>query len=142
MRTKTLIIVTLLALIASTAHGATIHVDAANCPGPGSGSVRDPYCSIQTAIDNAVDTDEIVVAPGTYFETINFIGKAVWLHSAGGPEVTAISANGPQGDDSAVTCASGEQADTILEGFTLTDGTGTLWDGGLRLDPNPDPRRG
>ncbi len=31
----------------------------------GSGTARDPYCFIQTAIDNAVDTAEIVVAPGT-----------------------------------------------------------------------------
>ncbi len=51
-------------LAVSTAQAATIHVDVANCPGPGNGSEADPYCSIQTAIDNAVDTDEIVVAPG------------------------------------------------------------------------------
>ncbi len=67
-------------LMGSTASRATvIFVDVANCPGPGDGSELDPYCSIQTAIDNAVDTDEIVVAPGTYFETINFIGKSITL---------------------------------------------------------------
>ncbi len=44
----------------STAHADMIFVDAGNCPGPGSGTLVDPYCSIQTAIDNAVDTDEIV----------------------------------------------------------------------------------
>jgi len=54
---KLLAAVTVLAV--STAQAATIHVDVANCPGPGSGSVGDPYCSIQTAIDNAVDTDEV-----------------------------------------------------------------------------------
>ena len=81
-------------LAASTAQAATIHVDAANCPGPGDGSVGDPYCSIQTAIDNAVDTDEIVVAPGTYFETINFLGKAITLSSSGGAAVTTIDGTG------------------------------------------------
>ncbi len=66
-------------LAVSTAQADTIFVDAANCPGPGSGSERDPYCSLQTAIDNAVDTDEIVVAPGTYFETTNFLDLlAAW----------------------------------------------------------------
>ncbi len=67
-------------LMGSTASPpAVIFVDDDNCPGPGDGSIGNPYCSIQTAIDNAVDTDEIVVAPGTYFETINFIGKAITL---------------------------------------------------------------
>ncbi len=33
-------------LAVSTAQAATIHVDAGNCPGPGDGSVGDPYCSI------------------------------------------------------------------------------------------------
>ncbi len=68
------LICALTVLAVSTAQSATIFVDAANCPGPGDGSVGDPYCSIQTAIDNAVDTDEIVVAPGTYFETIITVG--------------------------------------------------------------------
>ena len=59
-------------------------VSAWACPGsgPGSGSVGDPYCSIQIAIDNALDMDEIVVAPGTYFETIDFLGNAVTLWSS------------------------------------------------------------
>ncbi len=53
---KLLAAVTVLAV--STAQADTIYVDA-SCPG-GDGSELDPYCSIQTAIDNAVDTDEIV----------------------------------------------------------------------------------
>ena len=61
---KLICAVTVLAV--STAQAATIHVDADNCPGPGSGAEGDPYCSIQTAIDDAADTDEIIVADGTY----------------------------------------------------------------------------
>ncbi len=76
----------------SSANADLIFVDDDNCPGPGSGMEGDPYCSIQTAIDAAVDTDEIVVAPGTYFETINFLGKAVNLRSSGGPGATIIDA--------------------------------------------------
>ncbi|MHC4765614.1 MAG: hypothetical protein ACYTF2_10945 [Planctomycetota bacterium] len=111
--------------LALAARGAVIYVDDDNCPGPGSGTEGDPYCSIQTAIDNAVDADEIVVAPGTYYETIDFLGKAIWLRSADGAENTIIDA---QGAGSTVTCASGEGADTTLEGFTITGGTGTLVD--------------
>ncbi len=60
--TRYLALVSVLTFTAA-AHGATIYVDADNCPGPGDGSVGNPYCSIQTAIDNAVDTDEILPRP-------------------------------------------------------------------------------
>jgi hypothetical protein len=111
------------AALAWTVPAAVIYVDDDNCPGPGSGTEGDPYCSIQTAIDSAVDADEIIVAPGTYYETIDLLGKAVWLRSAEGAESTVIDA---QGAGSTVTCAGGEGADTTLEGFTVTGGTGTL----------------
>ena len=58
-------------LAVSPVQAATIHVDAAGCPSPGSGTVGDPYCSIQTAIDSAVDTDEIIVAQGTYLSPVS-----------------------------------------------------------------------
>ncbi|MHC4590861.1 MAG: choice-of-anchor Q domain-containing protein, partial [Planctomycetota bacterium] len=104
----------------SSAQATTIYVDDDNCPGPGDGSEGNPYCSIQTAIDNAVDTDEIVVAPGTYDEAINFMGKAVWLHSSDGPDVTIIFGG--------VTCDSGEGSESVLQGLTVTGGYG----GGMR----------
>ena len=112
------VIITLLAV--STGRADTIFVDAANCPGPGDGSIGNPYCSIQTAIDNAVDTDEIVVAPGTYLEAINFIGKAIWVHSSDGPKVTIIDATSL--GYNVVNCYSGEGPDTVLSGFVITGG--------------------
>jgi hypothetical protein len=107
-----LLIVAVVGLFFSTTLADTIHVDDDNCPGPGSGTEGDPYCSIQTAIDNAADTDEIVVASGTYYETIDFLGKAVWLHSSDGAGVTIIDA---QTAGTVVTCDSGEGPDTVLE---------------------------
>jgi len=104
-------------LVFSTAQADTIYVDA-SCPG-GNGSELDPYCSIQTAIDNAVDTDEIVVAPGTYLETVNFLGKAITLRSIDGPDVTAISAV----DSVAVLFDSGETRATVIEGFAINSAT-------------------
>lgn len=50
--------------------------------------------TIQAAIDAAVDGCEVVVAPGTYNEAIDFIGKAINLHSSDGPDVTTIDASG------------------------------------------------
>jgi predicted outer membrane repeat protein len=120
----------------SFAHADTIYVDDDNCPGPGSGTPEDPYCSIQTAIDNAVDTDEIVVAPGTYFETISFLGKAITLRSSHGPAVTVIDA---QHAGTVVTCDSFEWPDTVLEGFTITNGYAGADSGGGMYNENSSP---
>jgi len=116
------LVVTVLAAFSGSVPAAVVFVDDGNCPGPGAGTELDPYCSIQTAIDSAVDTDDIVVAPGTYFETVNFLGKAITLRSSDGPDVTIIDA---QRTGTVVTCESGEGSDTVLEGFTITGGTGT-----------------
>ncbi len=95
-----------------------------------------PGQSIQAAINDSNDGDEIEVSPGTYNEAINFIGKAIRLYSSGGPEVTTIDATGLS--SSVVNCESGEGLNTILAGFTITGGTGTpdsygqLCGGGMR----------
>jgi parallel beta-helix repeat protein len=82
------------------------------------------HATIQAAIDASSDGDEIIVAPGTYYEAINFGGKAVHLRSSGGPAVTTIDATGL--NRSVVRCISGEGPGTILEGFTITGGAGTV----------------
>ncbi len=111
-----------LPVVAALAGGVgadVVFVDVGNCPGPGDGSELDPYCSIQTAIDASVNTDEIIVAPGTYFETINFLGKAITLRSSDGPDVTIIDALQA---GSVVSCVSGEGRDTVLSGLTIRGG--------------------
>ena len=70
----------------------------------------------------AVDTDEIVVAPGTYYETINLLGKAITLQSTDGPDVTIIDARQA---GSVVSCVSGEGRDTVLSGLTIRGGLAT-----------------
>lgn len=76
-----------------------------------------PGQSIQAAMDASSNGDEIEVAPGTYHEAIDFKGKAVRLYSSGGPELTTI--NDPA-YHCAVKCVSGEDPNTVLEGFTVT----------------------
>ena len=87
-------------------------------------NVPGDFATIQACINAAISgVDECVVGPGTYSETINFLGKAIILRSSGGADVTTIDATGIGG--SVVTCASGEGQDTILDSFTITGGTGT-----------------
>jgi hypothetical protein len=80
------------------------------------------FQTIQQAIDSAQNMDTIVVAPGTYFENINFNGKTVKLTSQKGPHLTVINGNML---GSTVTFDSGESEDSILTGFTITNGCGT-----------------
>jgi|GEM_PF-6918722 len=82
--------------------------------------VPDNYTSIESALLDAADGDTILVKPGTYPERIDFFGKAVTLRSTDGAAVTIIDA-GRAG--SVVTFCTGEGAGSVIEGFTLTNGS-------------------
>jgi parallel beta-helix repeat protein len=73
------------------------------------------YGEIQTAINGASGGDEIEVAPGTYYEAIDFLGKPIHLYSTG------ATIDG-RGHYHVVQCVNGEGSDTVLEGFTITGG--------------------
>lgn len=78
--------------------------------------------TIQGAIDIAQGDDIVLVSPGRYNESINFNGKAITVKSAKGAAVTTL--DGWNIGDSVVKCVSGEGPSTILDGFTITGGTG------------------
>lgn len=107
--------------------------------------VPDDYPTIQGAIDASSNGDTIVVRAGLYFENIDFVGKAIHLKSEMGPEVTVIDGGNPSNPDfgSVVTFQSGEAADSILDGFTLTNGSGTgsgwTYGGGIYCRDNSSP---
>lgn len=105
MKARKLIAAATCVVTGSAAGAGTINV------GPGE--------SIQDAIDAAASGQEIVVAPGTYLESIDFGGKAVTVRSSGGAAVTTIDA---QGTGRVVQCTGGEGPGTVLEGFTITGG--------------------
>ena len=67
--------------------------------------------TIQRAINTAVDGDTVLVARGTYFENIDFRGKAITVKSEEGADVTIIDGNQA---DSVVTFISGEMLASVL----------------------------
>lgn len=77
------------------------------------------YPTIQVGIQQAADGDLVLVAPGTYLEQINFLGKTIKVTSERGPEVTIID-GGRAGH--VVTFQNGETPATALHGFTITGG--------------------
>jgi len=79
------------------------------------------YPTIQAAIDAAVNGDTVLVAPGTYVENIDFKGKAITVSSSGGTTVTVIDGNQ---FGSVVTFENSEGLNTVLQGFTLSNGIG------------------
>jgi hypothetical protein len=103
--------------------GTTWYVDDDNCPGPGSGTLGDPFCSVQDAIDASSNDHTVLVASGTYSGTIDFVGKSIVVTSESGPGTTVL--NGAL-LGSTVVFRSGEGLGSVLEGFTITGGTGTI----------------
>lgn len=96
-------------LICASGYSATVYVP-------------DNYATIQEAIDASFNGDTVIVRPGSYVEKIDFVGKAIIVQSEHGANVTTIDGNQA---GSVVTCQSGEAADSVLDGFTVTNGSGT-----------------
>jgi len=100
----------------------TLYVDVHNLNCPGSGTRANPYCTIGLGIAAAQKGDTVHVLPGTYVENIDFAGKAITVKSRNGPSVTTIDGNQK---GSVVVFRNGERLDSVLDGFTITNGIGT-----------------
>lgn len=111
-----------LSLVASgqLAAQTTWYVDAQGTP-PGSGTLADPYVTIQAALEAPATQDghRVSVAPGTYTETVDYGDKLVRIVSQKGPHVTTIVAPGPNGITVDFTRANRPIATPSLRGFTL-----------------------
>jgi predicted outer membrane repeat protein len=102
------LIIQLLLLLTAPLGAATIYVP-------------EDHATIQGAIQAAASGDVIRVRSGTYTENIDFHGKQITVSSLEGPATTTIDASA-QG--AAVLFTSGEGPGSVLQGFTLTNGTG------------------
>ncbi len=95
-----------------------VSVDTEGAPGADFNSIQDAIDS-----DRVQDGCSVEVAPGTYYELINYHGKLINLRSEMGPEVTIIDG---QSVGTVVTFESAEGASAVLDGFTITGGVGAL----------------
>ena len=91
------------------------------------------YGSIQGAIDAASDGDVVIVSPNggnPYYENIRFNGKAVTVRSVDPCDPCAVVIDGGSPGDpmvaSVVTFWDDEEPNSVLDGFTITNGTGTF----------------
>jgi parallel beta-helix repeat protein len=96
------------------------------------------YSTIQAGINaaSASGCDLVLVSDGTYYENIDFNGKAITVQSVNGKDYTTIDASS---SGSVVTFDSGETTSSVLDGFTIQNGTGTLvtslyYGGGIYCD--------
>lgn len=111
----------LLCLLTRTATAAVIRVPA-------------DQPTIQQAIEVAANGDVVLVSPGTYFEHIDYLGKAITIRSAGGPGQTAIDGSNV---GTVVTFESGEGAKSVLTGFTIQHGRASFGAGVMLLGGSP-----
>lgn len=86
------------------------------------------YGTVQQAIDAALDGDLVLVAPGTYLENVDYLGKNISVRSDGdgdpgtydlAPDITVLDGNQSR---SVVTFESEEGIWATLNGFTITNG--------------------
>jgi predicted outer membrane repeat protein len=108
--------------------------------------VPDDYPTIQDAINSSNHYDTIIVRPGTYVENLDFCGMLITVMSEKGPEVTIIDGGNPVNPDHGSVALFGcwETHDSVLDGFTLTNGCGSLfgdgyWGGGINIFNGASP---
>jgi parallel beta-helix repeat protein len=104
----------------------TWYVDDDNTGGPWEGTSQHPFQFIMDAVDIALDHDTVLVRPGTYQENIDYSSKEIALRSTDGPAFTTIDGGTPTNPfQGSVVKLTGGGPETVLEGFTLTNGYGS-----------------
>jgi len=111
-----------------------IHVSTTGSDSTGDGSEANPFATIQTAIDSSSDGDTVLVAAGSYCDTINFVGKNIVVASHFiidqdeafvDSTILGITYDNYYNGDCAdffdgIQFINGEDSSAVLTGFTIT----------------------
>jgi hypothetical protein len=123
MKTKVLLFLALICLPAIFLAQNTIHI-------PGD------YSTIQEGINASVDGDTVMVDQGVYLENINLLAKSIfvtsnYINTLDSADIlnTIIDGSNPADTNSAsvVTLPHGSDTNSVICGFTIKGGTGTLY---------------
>ena len=95
-------------------------------------NVPDDVGTIQGAIDAAIEGSTIIVAPGRYYENIDFNDIACTVTSTDANDWAVVAATIIDGNSngSVFKFDGSEEANSVLTGLTLTNGSGTSGNGG------------
>lgn len=103
--------------VVGTASLTVIHQSTSYVPGD--------YATIQAAIDAAIDGDTVIVKPGRYIENLDFKGKTITLRSTNPADANVVmSTIIDGGSKSACILIKNVKGEAIIDGLTLTNGTG------------------
>ena len=88
------------------------------------GTVSEPLATIQAGVDLAQGVGGaacVAVLPGLYNEALDLSAGEVWVYGVEGADSTVVDGFGLEGP--VLTLGEGNQASTLVEGLTLTQGT-------------------
>jgi|GEM_PF-2626930 len=109
-------------------NSITVYVSTDDCRPPGAGSVDDPFCTIQDAIDTSISGQTIVVAPGVYRgernRNLDFGGRTILLRSEDPSDRDVVAATIVDGEHAGrgFFFHSGESGEAAVDGITIRHG--------------------
>jgi len=121
---RTVVFIAVLLWVACYCSAGVIYVDVNGPNDPGTGTYEDPFRKIGGAVDSAINGDTIIVAQGRYYENIDIETNGIVLTSTEPNDSTVVGKTIIDGNatDSVIIFEGIEGSETVLSGFTITNG--------------------